>query len=187
MPTIFSHAIFASAIGAAFRPERNAKFWVLTAVCSMLPDADVISFAFGVGYGSMLGHRGITHSILFALFLGTIVSLLFLSGTQMPRWNLALYFAVVTFSHPLLDMLTNGGLGVALFAPFSGERFFFPWRPIRVSPIGIGFFSERGLAVLMSEFVWIWIPSMLIAGVSWIVWRQLGKQKQSSAEAHPVR
>jgi inner membrane protein len=62
-------------------------------------------------------------------------------------------------SHPLLDMLTNGGLGVALFAPFSKERFFFPWRPVEVSPIGFNFFSEWGARVLLSEFRWVWLPA----------------------------
>jgi len=54
-------------------------------------------------------------------------------------------------SHPLLDALTDGGLGVALLWPFSAERFFFPWRPIPVSPIGVGFFSLRGIRVALAE------------------------------------
>lgn len=50
----------------------------------------------------------------------------------------ALVFAA-TASHALLDMLTDGGLGVALFVPVSNARLFFPVRPIAVSPIGAGF------------------------------------------------
>jgi inner membrane protein len=42
--------------------------------CAMLPDADVLSFGLGVRYESMFGHRGITHSILFALALGILIS-----------------------------------------------------------------------------------------------------------------
>jgi len=131
MPTIFSHAIFASALGSAFQSAKlSARFWILTAICAMLPDLDVIAFGFGIEYGSMFGHRGITHSLAFAILVGLAVPTLFFSSAQIPKWTLALYFAAVTVSHPLLDMLTNGGLGVALFAPFSNERFFFPWRPI---------------------------------------------------------
>jgi inner membrane protein len=103
--------------------------------------------------------------------VGVLVSTLFFSRAEVPGWKLILYFAAVTFSHPLLDMLTNGGLGVALLAPFSNERFFFPWRPVQVSPIGAGFFSERGVAVILSELVWIWIPSFLIAAIGWLVRR----------------
>src|SRR6187549_3120601 len=97
MPTIFSHAIFASSIGSAFRStQKQARFWILTGMCAMLPDADAISFAFGVRYDSMFGHRGITHSIAFAVIVGIVVSILFYSQSEIPKWKLALYFAVVT-------------------------------------------------------------------------------------------
>ena len=81
-------------------------------------------------------------------------------------WSLGVlwvYFAAITASHGLLDALTNGGRGIAFFAPFSNHRFFFPWRPIQVSPIGVGFFSARGFAVLQSELRWILLPSVIIA------------------------
>jgi inner membrane protein len=138
----------------------------------MLPDADVLSFFFGIPYGNVLGHRGITHSILFAIAIGCAVGFLCFRGLEAARWKLALYFSAATASHPLLDMLTNGGLGVALLAPFSNERFFFPWRPIAVSPIGLGFFSERGVSVAVSEFVWIWLPSIVIAAILWLLVRR---------------
>lgn len=130
----------------------------------MLPDIDVVGFAFGVRYGSMLGHRGLTHSIAFALLTGAVVGSLFFRRRpgQLSRLQLILYFTFVTLSHPLLDALTNGGLGVALFAPFSSARYFFPWRPIEVSPLGVGFFSERGAAVIASEIIWVWLPALLI-------------------------
>jgi inner membrane protein len=72
------------------------------------------------------------------------------------------WFAAVTASHGMLDAMTNGGRGIAFFAPFSNHRYFFPWRPIQVSPIGAGFFSARGLSVLVSEARWIWLPSVII-------------------------
>jgi inner membrane protein len=173
MPTVFSHAVFASAIGIAFEPRKErARFWFLTAICPVIPDADVIAFALGISYRSMWGHRGITHSILFAIIFGLIVSKLFFSQHDSSSWKMPLYFALLTFTHPLLDMFTNGGLGVALFAPVSNERFFFPWRPIEVSPIGVGFFSDRGMAVVMSEVVWIWLPSAAIAVIAWLVRRK---------------
>jgi inner membrane protein len=62
----------------------------------------------------------------------------------------------------MLDSLTDGGLGVAAFAPFDDARYFAPWRPIRVSPIGAAFFSARGLAVLASEVVWVWLPALAL-------------------------
>ncbi len=106
----------------------------------MLPDADVIGFAFGIRYADMLGHRGLSHSFFFAAIVGLVVAALYGERSRRRAW-LAVYFAAVTASHALLDGLTDGGLGVALFAPFSNERYFLPWRPIEVSPIGPGFFS----------------------------------------------
>jgi inner membrane protein len=80
-------------------------------------------------------------------------------------------------SHPLLDMATSGGLGCALFWPFDEQRYFLPWRPLTVSPIGGGFFSEWGLRVLLQEIVWVWIPALLAGGILWWLrrrWLKLG-------------
>ena len=131
-----------------------------TAVCAMLPDADVIGFSFGIRYEDMFGHRGFSHSFFFAAIVGAIAAWRL---HRPPVLMLFLWFAGVTASHGVLDAMTNGGRGIAFFAPFSNHRYFFPWRPIQVSPIGAGFFSPRGLRVLASEAVWIWVPSAIIA------------------------
>lgn len=180
MPSIFSHAIFAASAGRAYASgPLPLRFWALTALCAMLPDADVIGFAFGVSYGSMLGHRGLTHSIAFSIFAGAVVRIFgFRKMRGFGPAKLFIYFALVTLSHPLLDMLTDGGLGVALFAPFSAERYFFPWRPIKVSPIGMGFFSERGLEVLLSEIIWVWLPAGLLLAGALIYRRIAGGRKR---------
>jgi inner membrane protein len=183
MPTVLGHAIVATAIGQWFH-RRNAaadgdsrmpepgrpisvpvRFWKWTAVCAMLPDADVIGFPLGIRYDDMLGHRGITHSFAFAAAVGLFAAFRY-AGSAIPfpgRLRLFIYFAAITASHGLLDALTNGGRGIAFLAPFSNERFFFPWRPIQVSPIGVGFFSLRGLNVLESELLWIVAPAALVA------------------------
>ena len=71
-----------------------------------------------------------------------------------------------TVSHGVLDAMTDGGLGVAFFAPWNNERYFLPWRPLKVPPIGIpAFFSRRGLVVLGSELLWVALPLVLIAVV----------------------
>ncbi|HXD15455.1 MAG TPA: metal-dependent hydrolase [Vicinamibacterales bacterium] len=172
MPTIFGHAIAATAAGQWWR-RMPPRFWVWTVGCAMAPDADVISFAFGIRYEDMFGHRGFTHSFFFAALLGAVAAWQVADpGPRIPdpgrtpspgRLRLFLWFAAVTASHGLLDAFTNGGRGIAFFAPFTGHRYFFPWRPIQVSPIGVGFFSPRGLRVLASESVWIWLPSAIMA------------------------
>jgi len=138
----------------------------------MLPDIDVIAFAFGIPYGDMFGHRGFTHSLFFAVVIGVLVtwhlwhrpgSDSHRPGARSHRLALFIWFTALTASHGILDAMTNGGRGIAFFAPFSDHRYFFPWRPIQVSPIGVGFFSARGLRVLASEAGWIWVPSAIIA------------------------
>ena len=134
--------------------------------CSILPDADVLGFRLGINYEDLLGHRGLSHSLLFAIILSLVVT--FLAFPQLPpRWTRLLlnsYFFVVTASHGVLDAMTDGGLGVAFFAPFDDTRYFFPFRPIKVSPIGLSFFSARGLDVIWSELLWVCIPATIIAG-----------------------
>ena len=77
-----------------------------------------------------------------------------------------LYFTVVTASHGVLDALTNGGLGIAFFAPFDSTRYFFAWRPVRVSPISItAFFSRWGVRIVLSEMLYIWLPTGLLLGL----------------------
>ena len=127
----------------------------------MVPDVDVIGFLFGVRYGDMFGHRGFTHSIVFALVFSGIATAAYPGKGRETGWRtLWLYLFIATISHAVLDAFTNGGLGVAFFSPFSNHRYFFPWTPIQVSPIGVGFFSPQGLGVIKSEAVWIWLPSL---------------------------
>jgi inner membrane protein len=163
MASAFSHAIVAASVGTAFWcPGGSIRFWALGALFSVLPDVDVVGFGLGIQYGDLFGHRGLTHSLAFAAVMATIGSFLSAgrSAARPGRWMAWWYLFLATASHGLLDAMTDGGLGVAFFSPFSTARYFLPWRPIVVSPIGVGeFFSERGLIVLRSEFKWIWLPA----------------------------
>jgi inner membrane protein len=138
------------------------------AAAAALPDLDVIGFSFAVQYGEPLGHRGFSHSLLFAALAAPAVARL--AGVQ-PRdsrnYAIASLLAFVAVaSHGLLDAATDAGLGVGFFIPFHDERYFFAWRPILTSPIGVGaFFSARGLAILANEFVWIMAPALACAAL----------------------
>ncbi len=65
----------------------------------------------------------------------------------------AIFAALVAGSHGILDAMTTGGRGVALLWPLSTDRYFLPWRPIPVAPIGARFFSPAGLEVAAWELV----------------------------------
>jgi inner membrane protein len=173
MASLISHAVAALGIGAVFaRPQVPNRVWTLGAACSVIPDIDVIGFRFGIRYGDFWGHRGFTHSLVFAAILATAALTIgfFRETPGMSRVVLWLYFFLATASHGLLDAMTNGGLGVAFFSPFNNTRYFLPWRPILVSPISVTrFFSDRGIAVLQSELLWIWIPAGTLAALVFVI------------------
>jgi inner membrane protein len=162
MPSAFSHAVAALAIarGAAGR-SFTPKLAVWAMISAVVPDLDSIGFACGIPYEHLLGHRGFTHSVSFAVLWSLLLTFLAFRRSMPMTAFIVLFLA--TFSHPLLDMLTNGGLGCALWAPFDNERLFFPWRPVQVSPIAVDrFFSSEGWRVLKSELIWVWLPSGIV-------------------------
>jgi inner membrane protein len=149
---------------AAARKQGDSSLpsFLLWGALSLLPDADVIGFQLGVRYADTWGHRGATHSLVFALIVGCAVGSL-LSARGKPWLRTSLWAGLVIASHPLLDTLTTGGLGCALFWPWNNARHFAPWRPIPVAPLGMSFLSERGMAVACTEmvlFLPLWLYSL---------------------------
>lgn len=171
MPTVITHAIVPLALGWAMgRKSMPTGLLLAGAAVAMLPDADVIAFRLGIDYADQLGHRGATHSLMFAAMIG-LLGVWAARLLDVAPWRAALWLAACTASHPLFDAMTNGGLGVAALWPWSEERLFAPWRPILVSPIGLDFFGERGGRVLASEIQCLWLPTFAIA--AWLGWQRI--------------
>jgi len=155
MPSIGHVAVGAAArrlCGKDLSPKQLVCVLTLLSAASLLPDADGIAFRLGIPYGAPLGHRGASHSLTAAAVIGLLAGLAGKTFGLPPR-RVTLWAAAVAASHGLLDTLTDGGLGVALLWPFSQRRFFAPWRPIPVAPIGLGMISRRGLEVLEFELL----------------------------------
>jgi len=225
MPSIITHAAVPLALWcAADRGRIPPRLLAAGVIAAMLPDADVLVFALHIPYADAFGHRGASHSLLFAFVLAAVAAVLAFFGSGRP-WSVpgnsgsrrpwsallcqprlapteeamarsgsgrpwsavscqprlaptkagptvastlqaAVFVFVCAASHPLLDAMTSGGLGVALAWPWSEQRFFAPWRPIRVSPFAPQFFSARGVATLLSELRWVWLP-LATAVVAW--------------------
>jgi inner membrane protein len=187
MPSVFAHAIAAVALGSVAVGGRSRGIvWVLGALCAVAPDLDAVtSFVFRIPYDHMLGHRGLSHSILIAAVLGLLVAAVaHRSLAESPGIaRLWVFFSIATASHGLLDSMTDGGLGVAFFAPFSDTRYFMPWRPIAVSPILLRvFFGRRGIRVMWSELGWIWLPAALV----FLVGLALRRRDSSSTSRKPL-
>ena len=158
------HVAVGLAAGRAYagfdeRPSWPALFgW---SALSLLPDIDVVGFVRGVPYGAPWGHRGATHSLAFAIAGGVLVGICarWLKRPVLRTMGVA---TLVLASHGLLDTMTDGGLGAALLWPFSLARYFAPWRPIPVAPIGAEFFTPDGAIVALTE-VALFLPLWLFA------------------------
>ena len=180
MPTIITHTVVAVAAGKAFTEGPMPRnFWRAAIISSTIADVDVLAFFFGIPYEHFFGHRGFFHSLFFAFVLSIVLASIFWEHAKpfSRQWRqYFLFFFLVGSSHGLLDAMTDGGLGIALLSPFDNHRYFLPWTPIVVSPIGIrGFFSRWGLMVMISEVTYVWVPLLLFLFVFRIVMRKFYK------------
>ncbi len=173
MPTIFTHPAPILALGLGLgRARLSWRLLLAGVIMSVVPDLDVIGFKLGVRYADLLGHRGFSHSLAFALTSGLLGALL-APWLKAGRLGAFMVFFLAVALHIALDAATSGGLGVAVFWPLSEDRYFLPWRPIRVSPLNpTAFLSERGLTVLISEFLWVWLPCIMLATALRLLTRQ---------------
>ncbi|HAA02627.1 MAG TPA: hypothetical protein DCZ69_04190 [Syntrophobacteraceae bacterium] len=188
MPSPLSHGTLALAFGSLFpRSLLPRKLWLVGVCCAALPDVDILSFRLGIPYQHMLGHRGLTHSISFALLLALVVAgfTMFSERGRRRAWPFGLYLFACTLSHGLLDAITKGGYGVAFFAPFLSRRYLFPWRVIEAAPLSVKqFLSTRGLHIVGVELMWVVLPCLLITLLACTVWAMLD---QSTAEGPEPR
>lgn len=170
MPSAFTHALVGGST-TQFLPDELPKGRValVLAAAAVIPDLDVIAFKFGIPYGHMFGHRGFSHSLLFAAILAGFASLIIQSwseGSCRTFFRIWLVAFVAVALHGVLDAATDAGLGIGFFIPWSNHRYFFPFRPIPTSSVNpLLFFSARGLHILVSEVLWVWLPVGLLSAV----------------------
>lgn len=188
MATFLTHPLVPLVMaGGLGRARVTKRLLVAGMLASILPDADVLAFHFHIAYGHPFGHRGFTHSIFFAVLIG-LAGLASARAFGVSRVVAFMFLFVSTVSHGLLDALTNGGLGIAFFAPFDNTRYFLPWQVIEVSPItASGFLSARGWAVFRSELEWVWMP-ILAAGLALLALRivMMRRRATSTNEQRPI-
>ncbi|MGO4331318.1 metal-dependent hydrolase [Cupriavidus sp. M-11] len=158
MPT-YLHCAPPLALAAALGTRRVPAGLLLAGVAaSVLPDLDMLNVWYaGVRYDTVFGHRGLTHSIGFALALGLLAAL----AARRCGWRRGISFLFVAasaVSHPMLDLLMDRGIGAALFFPLTSQRVTLPWRPLPLSPPGL-----FGAARFWLECLWIGLP-LLAAG-----------------------
>ena len=182
MPSAFAHALVGASLSTVLpRRIRPTGFVLWLAALAAAPDIDVVAFAFGIPYLDPVGHRGFSHSLPLAAFVGALsVPLWRRAGTERSAFAGVLTFLALA-SHGLLDTFTDAGEGVGLLIPFENGRYFAPWRPIRTSPLDPArFFDGRGLAVLSNEAFWVGLPSLVFLTVAALVKRSDAKRKRHS-------
>lgn len=167
MASIFGHGLVAYTTSKLIDSSSNKLLLFLAIGSAIIPDFDVLAFKFGIDYSHPFGHRGFTHSILFAVLWSVLLSFLF--GKNRKLIFVAVLF-LSTISHGILDAMTSGGKGIGFFIPFDNSRYFFPFRGIKVSPIGIEkFFSEWGINVILSELKYLGIPCFIVLAILFFI------------------
>ncbi len=166
MATSIGHGLAGWALGAATDPERTSRrFATACAAAAVIPDLDVLlRFLPGSTYAALGGHRGITHSLFFAVVAGAVIALIAFRRSELPRLRAWVGLAGALASHDVLDMLTSYGEGVTLFAPFSWRVVTLPWHPLdpdAAAHAASTAWGQVGLAV-GNEALWVWLPALAV-------------------------
>src|SRR3954465_6099651 len=152
MASAITHFIVGAALALPARFDGVLPRWAVPLTGGLLAAAPALvpplMFALDTPWGSLFAHRGLFHSPFFLALFSSLLAAIVATRAWLP---LAALWTACAITHPLLDMLTDGGSGVMLLFPFSEARLFFPWRPIRVSPLGIARFFDRAGPILWSE------------------------------------
>lgn len=147
MATFITYPLFgAGAAYAISQPQPlTRRFILLSTFCQWIPDINTLSYLLPIAETHSLGHRGLTHSVLFAFVLAfAIVRLLYRQFTpsHWAYWGLHLWFFLLTLSRGLLDALVDSHLGAAFLWPFDTQRYLFTWRPLLDVPIDISMLTS---------------------------------------------
>ncbi|HUI53467.1 MAG TPA: metal-dependent hydrolase [Bryobacteraceae bacterium] len=149
---------------------------VSAGLIAVAPDLDTYAMRIlDIPRHSLFAHRGVFHSPFFLMLFCAVLAALTV-GLRSPRavWWLAVVWSTSAITHPLLDAMTDGGSGVMLLFPLTTQRYFFPWRPIHVSPLGVWRFFDRAGPILRSELPFCLAAAVIGAAGLWV--RRQGHQ-----------
>ena len=138
MPSIVTHLLVGAVVSRMHTGAVPKRFWVLSVLLPVLPDIDVIGLFLGFSSEDLFGHRGITHSALFACIVGILAVTMFFRKSGLTRKAtllLTAYFFLLTAWHGFLDALNDSRVGVAFWTPFENGRYLFPFNPIVPSSV----------------------------------------------------
>lgn len=120
MPLPVAHALVGASVAAGLRPSSKARQWkplLIGAFLGICPDFDYFLNWMRISGGGW--HHGFTHSIAFAFLLGLIAVVM----SRSLKVRSLILFSAATVSHTLLDFLITESRGVALWWPFTDQRY----------------------------------------------------------------
>ncbi len=147
MPLPLGHAAIGFAAREVFCKNDSIhsrwKVAIFVAVLANLPDLDVLIGLVFQGNGWAF-HRGPTHSLFFALFMGFLASIAWKLGSQIPKMSFG-SCSLLILSHVLADFCL-GGSRVSLFWPFevNWATGFIGWGGV-MNPAFLEAFQDTGI------------------------------------------
>ncbi len=183
MASALAHAAIVLTRGAARVPKELDRRLAFCAIaCACWQDLDYLSVGFEVRPNEILGHRGATHSLFVAAFVALVVAFAFFRRQSL---RVFAFLFLAGASHGLLDAMTAGDLGVALFWPLTPARFHFPFALIASCPVGMNeWLGYWGIVTIANEVLYVILPiafvvsfftradrrrRVLVAGAAWLV------------------
>ena len=156
MPLPIAHGLLGASIIALVKPVISLKDWkplLFGFILANCPDLDFIP-AFLFGWQDF--HRGITHSLFFALFVGSG----FFISSRRKDWRVPLAYSLAFLLHTALDFLSTTTGAVRLLEPFDDTPF----------TLGLISFSELPNGFMIADMLYfsliealIFVPIFLIA------------------------
>jgi inner membrane protein len=185
MPLPVAHALIGASIVAVSRKDislrKDGVAMLAGASIAVVPDLDLI-LSWTLGYG-LQTHAGATHSILFAVLLGSLAAWL----RRETRFRGVFTYTMASLSHGLLDVAAKRDFGgAALLWPFSSVKYrlglaeYFEFYPHPLAQ-PIGPILERALEICNYEML-IFMPVFILC----VWWRRWQDQTRVSVPAPKV-
>ena len=148
MPLPIAHGLVGASLIALIHPSANIKNWKPLLWGFLLANSPDLDFAFAFLFGWKDFHRGISHSLVFALFVGALI-FVFLRGEN---WRIPLAYWLAFLSHTLLDFAASREGAVRLLTPFDNGKYALGWFG----------FSELSRGLIISDILRFSIIEALI-------------------------
>jgi membrane-bound metal-dependent hydrolase YbcI (DUF457 family) len=131
MPLPIAHSLLGASIVALIYPKTEKQIWLPLTTGAIWANAADFDFGLVFLLGSKDWHRSFTHSVLFAIVVSLLISLVY----RFKRIKESSAFGLAFASHFLLDFVTTKiGDGVQLFWFFNPERFGLRWLGLSEYP-----------------------------------------------------